>query len=86
MFFSIIRSVLILMLYICSSTATIVLVGILWILKNIRWNQRGSAKRLAQEIIGKSVGELGEFQFTMVCFEQIHKKSLKIPKGGNHNP
>jgi hypothetical protein len=44
------HSILILMFYICSSTKTSVIVGILWILKNIRWNQRGSAKWPAKEI------------------------------------
>jgi hypothetical protein len=31
--------------------------------------------------VNRSVEEVGEIQFTMVCFEQIHKKSLNIPKG-----
>jgi hypothetical protein len=52
-------------LYICSSTALNVSVGILWISNIIQRNQRRTAICHAKEILDKSVEEVGEIQFTI---------------------
>jgi hypothetical protein len=51
-------------LYICSSTALNVSVGILWISNIIQRNQRRTAICHVKEILDKSVEEVGEIQYT----------------------